>query len=160
MERQRHRQRKKQAPCREPNAGLNPRTLGSHPEPKADAQPLSQPGAPKKQILISSEVCFLQWHRKEILRLFSIYSRLEQMIKHTDRFLSVTNVTFGIGLELQESYDPMVYTCMSYKIYIVLYTKYFIYVFKFSYFLSYWLGFLKRVLQLVPRNMPIHGSWF
>ena len=26
---QRHRQREKQAPCREPDAGLNPRTLGS-----------------------------------------------------------------------------------------------------------------------------------
>ena len=28
----------------EPNEGLNPRTPGSCPEPKADAQPLSQPG--------------------------------------------------------------------------------------------------------------------
>ena len=26
--------------------GLDPRTLGSRPEPKADAQPLSHPGAP------------------------------------------------------------------------------------------------------------------
>ena len=26
--------------------GLNPRTLGSRPEPKADAQPLSHPSAP------------------------------------------------------------------------------------------------------------------
>ena len=43
-ERQRHRQREKQAPCREPNARLDPRTLGSCPEPKADTQPLSQPG--------------------------------------------------------------------------------------------------------------------
>ena len=30
----------------EPNAGLNPRTSGSRPEPMADAQPLSHPGAP------------------------------------------------------------------------------------------------------------------
>ena len=29
-----------------PDAGLDPRTLGSHPEPKADTQPLSHPGAP------------------------------------------------------------------------------------------------------------------
>ena len=36
----------KQAPCREPNVGLDPRTLGSQPEPKADAQPLSHPGVP------------------------------------------------------------------------------------------------------------------
>ena len=31
--RQRHRQREKQAPCREPDVGLYPRTLGSRPEP-------------------------------------------------------------------------------------------------------------------------------
>ena len=45
-ERQRHRQREKQASRREPNMGLNPRILESHPEPKADAQPPSHPGAP------------------------------------------------------------------------------------------------------------------
>ena len=39
------RQREKQAPCREPDVGLDPRTPGSQPEPKADAQPLSHPGA-------------------------------------------------------------------------------------------------------------------
>ena len=31
---------------REPDMGLDPRTLGSQPEPKADAQPLSHPAAP------------------------------------------------------------------------------------------------------------------
>ena len=31
-EKQRHRQREKEAPCGEPNAGLYPRTPGSHPE--------------------------------------------------------------------------------------------------------------------------------
>ena len=45
-ERGRDRQREKQALCREPDVGLDPRTPGSRPEPKADAQPLSQPGAP------------------------------------------------------------------------------------------------------------------
>ena len=45
-ERQTHRQREKQAPCGEPNARLDPRTSGSEPEPKADAQPLSHPDAP------------------------------------------------------------------------------------------------------------------
>ena len=46
-ERGRHRrQRAKQALCGEPDAGLNPRTLGSLPELKADAQPLSHPEAP------------------------------------------------------------------------------------------------------------------
>ena len=38
---QSHRQREKQAPCREPDVGLEPRTPGSRPGPKADAQPLS-----------------------------------------------------------------------------------------------------------------------
>ena len=44
---QRHRQREKQAPCREPDMGLDPGSPGSHPEPKADAQLLSHPGVPK-----------------------------------------------------------------------------------------------------------------
>ena len=34
-------QREKQAPCREPDVGLDPGTLGSQPEPQAGAQPLS-----------------------------------------------------------------------------------------------------------------------
>ena len=45
--RQRYRQREKQAARREPDVGLNPRTPGSQPEPKADTQPLSHPGAPR-----------------------------------------------------------------------------------------------------------------
>ena len=45
-ERQRHRQREKQAPRREPNVELDPRAPGSCPELKADAQPLSHPGIP------------------------------------------------------------------------------------------------------------------
>ena len=44
-ERQRHRQGEKQASCGEPDAGLDPRTPGSCPEPKADDQPLSHPVA-------------------------------------------------------------------------------------------------------------------
>ena len=38
-ERQRHRQMEKKAPCRELDAGLDPRTSGSQLEPKADIQP-------------------------------------------------------------------------------------------------------------------------
>ena len=45
-QKQRHRQRDKQSPYREPNAELDPRTPGSRPEPKADVQPLSHPGTP------------------------------------------------------------------------------------------------------------------
>ena len=45
-ERQRHRQREKQAPCREPDVGLDPRTPGSHPGLKAGSKLLSHPGVP------------------------------------------------------------------------------------------------------------------
>ena len=38
----------KQAPCREPDAGLDPRIPGSQPEPKADAQLVSHPGVPRQ----------------------------------------------------------------------------------------------------------------
>ena len=38
-----HRQREKQSPRGEPEMGLDPETLGSHPELKADTQPLSHP---------------------------------------------------------------------------------------------------------------------
>ena len=38
----------------EPDVDLDPRTPGSRPEPKADAQPLSHPGIPKPSFLISS----------------------------------------------------------------------------------------------------------
>ena len=48
--RQRHRQREKQALCRKPDLGLNPGTLGSHPELKTDTQPLSHPGIPRRDI--------------------------------------------------------------------------------------------------------------
>ena len=45
-ERQRHRRRKKQAPCQEPDVGLDSGTPGSHPGPKGDTQLLSHPGIP------------------------------------------------------------------------------------------------------------------
>ena len=44
--RQTHRQRKKQASLKEPDVGCDPRTLGSRPGPKADAQLLSHTGIP------------------------------------------------------------------------------------------------------------------
>ena len=46
-ERQRHTQREKQAPCRDPDMGLDSRSPGSCPGPKAGAKPLSHPGIPK-----------------------------------------------------------------------------------------------------------------
>ena len=38
----------KAAPYRDPDVELNPKTPGSSPEPKTDAQPLSHPGAPRR----------------------------------------------------------------------------------------------------------------
>ena len=49
--RQRHKQREKQAPRRKPDVGLDSRTRGSCPEPKADAQPLSHPGVLTQAVL-------------------------------------------------------------------------------------------------------------
>ena len=43
---QRHRQKEKQAPHKEPEVVLDPGTPGSCPRPKADAQPLSHPSIP------------------------------------------------------------------------------------------------------------------
>ena len=51
-ERQRHRRREKQAPCQEPDVGLNPGTPGSHPGPKAGGKPLSHPGFSPTEILM------------------------------------------------------------------------------------------------------------
>ena len=51
----RDRDMEKQTPYREPDVGLDPRTPGSQPEPKADAQPLSHPGAPKVDLFNSKK---------------------------------------------------------------------------------------------------------
>ena len=47
--RQRHRQREKQAPWREPDMGLDPETPGSCPGLKG-AKPLSHPGIPIRDV--------------------------------------------------------------------------------------------------------------
>ena len=52
-ERERERQREKQAPYEESDVGLDPRTPGPCPEPKADVQPLSHAGIPDIYILLS-----------------------------------------------------------------------------------------------------------
>ena len=48
---EREAEREKQAPCREPDIGLDPRSPGSHPGPKAGTKPLSHPGVPRLRIL-------------------------------------------------------------------------------------------------------------
>ena len=55
----RERQREKQAPRREPSAGLDPRTLGSHPGPKVDAQPLSHSGVPVFCLKMGDTITYL-----------------------------------------------------------------------------------------------------
>ena len=52
-ERGRDKQREKQAPYRDPDVGLDPGTLGSCLELKADAQPLSHPGVPNLGIFLA-----------------------------------------------------------------------------------------------------------
>ena len=54
-ERQGHRQREKQAPCREPDVGVDPGTPGSRPGPKAGAQLLRHPGVPLLTFYICSQ---------------------------------------------------------------------------------------------------------
>ena len=50
-ERQKHRQREKQAPRGDPDVGLDPGATGPCPEPKRNIQPLCHPGAPMINLL-------------------------------------------------------------------------------------------------------------
>ena len=52
-----HRPRDRQAPCGEPDRGLNPGTPGSRPGPKADAPPLSPQGSPWLRVLNGGSFC-------------------------------------------------------------------------------------------------------
>ena len=72
-ERQRHRQREKQSPCREPDAGLDPRTPGSRPGPKAGAKPLSHPGIP---IVLNQDICTGRLELPSVAKLQSINSAM------------------------------------------------------------------------------------
>ena len=49
--------RRKQAPCRKPDVGLDPRTAGSRPVPKAGTKLLSHPGIPVLGHLLIIEPC-------------------------------------------------------------------------------------------------------
>ena len=62
-EMQKHRQREKQAPCGEPVAGLDLRTPGSQPEPKADAsttEPHVGDGLEQEHASDQNSICFIQ----------------------------------------------------------------------------------------------------
>ena len=47
-------EREKQAPCREPDMGLDPGSSGSCPGPKAGAKSLSHPGVPVLKVFIKT----------------------------------------------------------------------------------------------------------
>ena len=49
-ERQRHRQREKEATCGEPDVGLDPGTPESYPGGKTDAHPLTHLGVPRQHL--------------------------------------------------------------------------------------------------------------
>ena len=57
-ERWRYRQREKQAPCKEPDVGLDSATPGSRPGLKAGTKPLSHRGIPKTGVLNFLMRCF------------------------------------------------------------------------------------------------------
>ena len=94
-ERQRHRRRDKQAPCREPDVGLDPKTPGSRPEPKADTHPLSHPGDPnsltlKPAVIIpySINLSLLSLERLTSSKSYFLYVKTEH--KLTYRFAQVS----------------------------------------------------------------------
>ena len=72
-DRQGHRQREKQDPCREPDVGLHPRTPGSHPEPKAGAKPLSHPGVPTTCTFLRIKIVKYLYYELSANLKFSIY---------------------------------------------------------------------------------------
>ena len=61
-ERQRHRQGEKQAPCREPDVGLDPGSPGSH-RAEGGAKPLGHPGCPLEPFVTR----IAQWHQEHPL---------------------------------------------------------------------------------------------
>ena len=63
----------KQTPCREPNVGLDPRTLGSCPGPKAGAKLLSHPGFPLNEFSKCVHLCS---HRVDQDRILSWPQRI------------------------------------------------------------------------------------
>ena len=57
--------------CRDPDAGLEPGTLGSRPEPKADAQSLSHPGAPWLIFLSPGTPTTVITHLEQVINILS-----------------------------------------------------------------------------------------
>ena len=96
-ERQRHRQREKKVPCREPDAGLNPRTPGSHPGPKTGAKLLSHPGTPAFIPLLKAERWGKEWPQPSML--IFIFSESRSLLKTVPHIPNSTD--FHIHLNFQ-----------------------------------------------------------
>ena len=77
-ERQRHRQREKQAPCREPNVGLDPGTPGQCSEAKADTQPLRHAGIPSTMYFLNASY----------MDIFRLYINLGHPASSNDQFMA------------------------------------------------------------------------
>ena len=71
----------KQAPRKEPNMALNPRTLGSGPEPKAGAQVPEPPRHPHCQPL--NEVCVTPSPTKFALMNWQSYEATKEVLDST-----------------------------------------------------------------------------
>ena len=85
---QRHGQREKQAPCREPDVGLRSPDPGSHPDPKADAEPLSHPGVPSHCWKIIIDLIYIRKclsSTNSIFHVFEVFSN--NYLLYTRRFL-------------------------------------------------------------------------
>ena len=91
--RERERQSEKQAPCREPDVGLDPRSPGSRPGPKAGAKPLRYPGIPISIFLIPPKLtvwcCFATVRFSWTLFTFKYYTPSKR------RKLSTMNLFYG-----------------------------------------------------------------
>ena len=91
-ERQRHMQREKQAPFREPDVGLDPRTPRSQPEPKTDAQALVSPFFMKSKVIMALMSHTTSWrgrlspvlHSSYTSYLISICNMNDHIFKRSD----------------------------------------------------------------------------
>ena len=115
-DKQRHRQREKQFPCREPDAELNPRTPGSGPEPKTDTQPLSHPGAPMTLSFSENVLCYksFDWHFyvSTLIPIFQAHTELSEVCHSLEQpsiasILKVQNFKSHIPLTSLVSLFPL-----------------------------------------------------
>ena len=83
--------------------GLDSRTLGSRPEPKADAQPLSHPGVPGRRFMLPPNQLNL-W--KTFLFLFSRHWKSDNVIKDNDQREETNEAKLLIAQLTDGSFQP------------------------------------------------------